>query len=273
MTQLVFFMLLSLVLLVIDHRYNYFSYVRSWLAVVTTPVYWLADLPSRAVDVASEAVVSRSELVEENMRLKAKNLILEQKMQKLASLTAQNIRLKELLNSADLVDEQVVVAEIVGVDADPFSNVVMINKGSADGVFQGQAILDARGVMGQVIEVTLVSSRVMLVTDSASRVPAQNHRTGYRAIAAGTGLPDQLELLHIPDTADFKEGDLLTSSGLGQSFPAGYLLGTVQKVVRTPGQSFSTVLIQPAALVNRSRLVLLVFKGDRVSDLSQGERL
>ncbi len=253
-------MLLSLVLMFFDHRYPYLSHVRSWLTVAATPVYWLADLPSQIVGAASEAVVSRSELLKENARLKARNLILDQKVQKLASLTAQNIRLKELLNSSELVDDQVVIAEIVGVDPDPFSHVVMINKGSVDGAFAGQAILDAHGVMGQIVEVSSVSSRVMLITDTSSRVPVQNNRTNYRAIAAGTGNSAQLELLHIPDTADFKVGDLLTSSGLGQRYPAGYPLGTVQQVVHKPGQPFATVQIKPMAEINRSRLVLLVFR-------------
>ena len=263
MTRFILLMLLSLVLLVVDHRFSYLSHVRSWLTVAATPVYWLADLPSRMLGAASEVVISRNELFEENARLKARNLILEQKVQKLASLTAQNIRLKELLNSSELVDEQVVVAEIIGVDADPFSHIVMINKGSVDGTFPGQAILDAHGVMGQVIEVSPVSSRIMLVTDTSSRVPVQNNRTGYRAIAAGTGNPDQLELLHIPDTADFKDGDLLTSSGLGQRYPAGYPLGRVQKVLHKPGQPFATVFIQPMAEINRSRLVLLVYRNKK----------
>ena len=164
------------------------------------------------------------------------------------------------------------MAEIVGIDPDPFSHVVMINKGSVDGTFLGQAIVDAHGVMGQVIEVTPVSSRVMLVTDSSSRVPVQNNRTGYRAIAAGTGNPDQLELLHIPDTADFKEGDLLTSSGLGQRYPAGYPLGKVKQVIHKPGQPFAVVHVQPVAEVNRSRLVLLVFRDKNdMADYSGGQ--
>ncbi len=271
MTRFVLLILLALVLLFVDKQYSHLTVVRSWLTTAATPVYWLADLPSRIWGSASDLVVSRSELFEENARLKARNLILEQKVQKLASLTAQNIRLKELLNSSELVDEQVVIAEIIGVDPDPFSHIVMINKGGLDGVFPGQAILDAHGVMGQVVEVSPVSSRVMLVTDTSSRVPVQNNRTSYRAIAAGTGNSDQLELLHIPDTADFEVGDLLTSSGLGRRYPAGYPLGKVNKVVHEPGQPFATVLIQPVAEINRSRLVLLVFKNKRgVSDLTKG---
>ena len=240
--------------------------------MAATPVQWLADVPSRLWGVADQLVTSRSELSEENARLKAKNLILEQKVQKLASLTAQNIRLKELLNSSELVDEQVLVSEIIGVDPDPFLHVVTINRGSLDNVFPGQAIVDAHGVMGQVIEVTPLSSRVMLVTDNASRVPVQVNRTGYRAVAAGTGQPGSMELLHIPDTADIVEGDLLTSSGLGQRYPAGYPLGKVRKVNHTPGEAFARVEVGLFAETNRSRFVLLVFRSEpERSEVTEGK--
>ena len=258
-TRFILLVLVSMTLLFVDHRFQSLSIVRSWLTVAATPVQFLADTPARIWGLADELVTSRSDLLEENARLKAKNLILEQKLQKLASLTAQNIRLKELLNSSELVDEQVLVAEIVGVDPDPFRHVVTINKGSVDGVFAGQAIVDAHGVMGQVIEVTPLSSRVVLVTDNSSRIPVQVNRTGYRAVAAGTGQPDSMELMHIPDTADIRVGDLLTSSGLGQRYPTGYPLGKVHKIVHEPGDAFSKVDIQLLAEVNRSRFVLLVF--------------
>ncbi len=230
--------------------------------MAVTPLQWVSDLPSRVFSTADELVTSRTELLEENTRLKARNLILEQKVQKLASLTAQNLRLKELLNSSELVDEQVLVAEIIGVDPDPYVHIVTINKGSGDGVFRGQAIVDAHGVMGQVIAVNPVSSRVMLVTDTASRVPVQVNRSGYRAIAVGTGSKDSVELVHIPDTADIKEGDLLVSSGLGQVYPVGYPLGKVRKIERTPGEAFAKVEVQLMAEVNRTRFVLLVFRSD-----------
>ena len=256
-------MILSLVLLYVDLTYKALSHVRQWLTVAATPVFYLADVPSRVFNAATEAVASRSDLLEENARLKARNLILEQKVQKLASLTAQNIRLRELLNSSELVDEQVLVAEVVGVDPDPFKHLIIINKGSLDNVYEGQAILDAHGVMGQVIEVSPVSGRVMMITDASARIPVQNNRTKYRGIAAGMGKPGQMELLHIPDTADFKEGDLLTTSGLGGVYPEGFPLGRVTKVTHNPGSSFATIAVEPMAETNRSRLVLLVFRSAR----------
>ncbi len=264
-TRFVLLIILSLAILYFDHSYRALSQVRQWLTVAATPVLFLADLPGRIWGTASQVVMSHNDLLQENARFKARNLILEQKVQKLASLTAQNIRLRELLNSSELVDEQVLVAEVAGVDPDPFRHRVIINKGAIDKVYQGQAILDAHGVMGQVIEVSPVSSRVLMLTDMAARIPVQNHRTKYRTIAAGTGRPDRLELLHIPVTEDFQEGDLLTSSGLGGTYPEGYPVGVVTGVIHNPGDAFASIEVQPLAEVNRSRVVLLVFR--EVTDL------
>ena len=252
----------SIALLFIDHRFNSLSLARSWLTFAITPVQWISDLPSRIFSTANELFTSRTELLTENTRLKAKNLILEQKVQKLASLTAQNLRLKELLHASELMDEQVLVAEIIGMDPDPYSHIVTINKGSLDGVFKGQAIVDAHGVMGQVIHISPISSQVMLVTDVASRVPVQVNRSGYRAIAVGTGSKDFIELMHIPDTVNIQEGDLLMSSGLGHTYPVDYPLGKVKKIIHTPGEVFAKIQVQLLAAINRTRFVLLVFRGE-----------
>jgi len=266
-TRFVLLIILSLAVLCLDHRYQVLSPARQWLSVAATPVLFLADLPGRLWGTASQAVISRSELLRENARLKARNLILEQQVQKLASLTAQNIHLKELLNSSELVGEQVLVAEVVGVDPDPFRHRVTINKGSVDGVYEGQAILDAHGVMGQVVEVSPVSSRVLMLTDMSARIPVQNNRTKYRATAAGSGRKDRLELLYIPVTGDFREGDLLTTSGLGGTFPEGYPVGIVTRVGYNSGDAFASIEVQPLAETNRSRFVLLVFR--EVIDLNE----
>src|SRR5690606_41683513 len=156
----------------------------------------------------------------ENEKLKAEALLMVRRLQRLAALTEQNVRLRELLNSAALVDDEVLVSELIGVDPNPFTHRIIIDKGSRDGVFLGQPVLDARGLMGQVVEVMPYSSRVLLITDSNHNVPVQVNRNGLRVIASGTGNPDSLELRHVADTADIKEGDLLVSSGLGQRFPA-----------------------------------------------------
>jgi rod shape-determining protein MreC len=187
-------------------------------------------------------------------------------MQKLAALTEQNVRLRELLNSSALVNEKVEVAELIGMDPNPFTHRIIINKGERDGVVLGQPVLDARGLMGQVVELMPYTSRVLLLTDTTHSIPVQVNRNGLRAIASGTGNPERLELRHVADTADIKEGDLLVSSGLGQRFPAGYPVATVKEVIHDSGQPFAIVRAVPTAALNRSRYLLLVFSDTRTPE-------
>src|SRR5690606_10280225 len=134
-----------------------------------------------------------------------------------------------------------------------------INKGEKDGVFLGQPVLDATGLMGQVVEVLPFSARVLLITDSSHSLPVQINRNGLRAIATGTGNSDWLELRHVGDTADIRVDDIVVSSGLGQRFPAGYPVGRVAAVNRDSSQPFAEVRVEPTAQLNRSRYLLLVF--------------
>ncbi|MGH8354757.1 MAG: rod shape-determining protein MreC, partial [Pseudomonas sp.] len=257
---------LSAALMVVDARFEALKPVRSQLGLVLTPFYWLADLPVRAWEGATQQFSSRSELLGENEKLKAEALLMQRRLQKLATLTEQNVRLRELLNSAALVDEKVLVGELIGVDPNPFTHRILIDKGEKDGVFLGQPVLDARGLMGQVVEVMPYSARVLLLTDTTHSIPVQVNRNGLRAIASGTGNPERLELRHVADTADIKEGDLLVSSGMGQRFPAGYPVATVKEVVHDSGQPFAIVRAVPTAALNRSRYLLLVFTDTRTPE-------
>ena len=145
---------------------------------------------------------SREDLEDENLRLQSEVLVLKRRVQKLASTVAENTRLKELMNASDLLDDQVLIAEIIGVDPDPYRHEAIIDKGARDNVYVGQAVLDAEGLMGQVIEVGLLSSRVLLISDISHGLPVHVNRNGVRAIAVGSGKLDLLNLIHVPDTAD-----------------------------------------------------------------------
>lgn len=264
--RLLVLVVLSATLMVVDARFESLKPMRSQLGLVLTPFYWLADFPVRMWDGATAQFTSRSELLGENEKLKAEALLMQRRLQKLAALTEQNVRLRELLNSSSLVDEKVLVSELIGVDPNPFTHRILIDKGGKDGVFLGQPVLDARGLMGQVVEVMPYTSRVLLLTDITHSIPVQVNRNGLRAIASGTGNPERLELRHVADTADIKEGDLLVSSGLGQRFPAGYPVAVVKEVVHDSGQPFAIVRAVPTAALNRSRYVLLVFTDTRTPE-------
>ena len=261
--RLLVFTVLAVALMVVDARFAVLKPLRTQLGLIVEPVYWLGRLPVTLWESATQGLSSRSELTAENERLKAEQLMMQRRLQKLAALTEQNVRLRELLNSSALVDDEVLATELIGIDPNPFTHRILIDKGAQDGVLLGQPVLDARGLMGQVVEVLPYSSRVLLLTDTAHSIPVQVNRNGLRAIASGTGNPERLELRHVADTADIKEGDLLVSSGLGQRFPAGYPVATVTEVIHDSGQPFAIVRAMPTASLNRSRYMLLVFTDPR----------
>ncbi|MBK5397649.1 rod shape-determining protein MreC [Pseudomonas sp. TH39(2020)] len=264
--RLLVLVVLSVALMVVDARFTLLKPVRSQMSLVLMQSYWITDLPQRLWQGVASQFGSRTELVAENEKLKTENLLLQGRMQKLAALTEQNVRLRELLNSSALVNEKVEVAELIGMDPNPFTHRIIINKGERDGVVLGQPVLDARGLMGQVVELMPYTSRVLLLTDTTHSIPVQVNRNGLRAIASGTGNPERLELRHVADTADIKEGDLLVSSGLGQRFPAGYPVATVKEVIHDSGQPFAIVRAVPTAALNRSRYLLLVFTDGRTAE-------
>ncbi|MDY6921565.1 MAG: rod shape-determining protein MreC [Pseudomonadota bacterium] len=272
--RLILCVLLSFVLIFLDHRFNFMNPVRFSLSVVTAPIHYVANIPQRLLSWSGEGMRSREDLEDENLRLQSEVLVLKRRVQKLASTVAENTRLKELMNASDLLDDQVLIAEIIGVDPDPYRHEAIIDKGARDNVYVGQAVLDAEGLMGQVIEVGLLSSRVLLISDISHGLPVHVNRNGVRAIAVGSGKLDLLNLIHVPDTADIARGDLLVSSGLGGRFPKGYPVGVVTKVEHDPGRPFALVEAKPMANLDRSRHVLLVFseEGRRMLPLStEGE--
>jgi rod shape-determining protein MreC len=207
-------------------------------------------------------VQSRSSLIEDNERLLNENLVLQGRSAQMASLQAENVRLRALLNSAALVRDDVLVAELVGVSPDPARHQLILNKGTSDGVYVGQPLIDAAGLLGQVVEAGSNSSRVLLITDATHSVPVQVNRNGVRAIAEGAGVLSSLEIHHVSATTDIVEGDLLVTSGLGGRFPVGYPVATVSKIIRDPGEAFASIEAVPSAALDRSRHVLLVFTGN-----------
>jgi len=253
--------LLSMIMMLADSRFSYLSQVRFYASYLVTPLHWLADTPQSISDSVNNNFQSRSYLIGENQRLKEQLLTLQFRLQKQEHLEAENQRLNELLNASSIVDERGVLAQVTGESPDPFIKRVLINKGSSDGVFVGQPVLDAYGLMGQVIEVEPFTSWVLMITDPQHSTPIQVNRNGNRAIASGTqDSLHRLVLNNISDTFDVREDDVLVTSGFGGRFPAGYPVGVVSSVVHDPGEPFATVTIEPTAQLDRSRNVLLVFK-------------
>lgn len=251
--------IISVTLIVADQQFDRLAPVRSTLATGLTPVYWLGNAPYQFSDWVDSLFVTREDVKQENEDLKARLLILERRALKYAALASENNELRRLMNSSQLLDDRVIVSEVVSVSPDPYSHEIVINKGRSDGLQPGQAILDAYGLMGQVVQTSQVTSRVLLVSDSSHAVPVEVVRNGLRAILLGTGDSGTLDLVHVPDTADIREGDLLVSSGLGGRFPRGYPVAEVSLINKEPGEPFVSIQARPKAQLNQSRLVLVVF--------------
>jgi len=264
--------LLALLLMVADLNIPRMKEGRAWLSLVVTPLQWVVDIPARVADSLSGVLVDRANLVRENEALKSEALVLERQVQQMAAMAAENIRLRELLAASERLDPPTRLVELIGVNPDPFQHEVILNKGHEDEVFVGQPVLDAGGVMGQVVSLSHYTSRVMLITDARSAVPVEINRNGFRGIALGKGALGELELEHIPDTADIQQGDLLVTSGLGGRFPRGYPVARVVEVVRDPGQPFKLIRAEPAARLDRSRYLLLVEYRSELAE-SQAEQM
>ncbi|EKF74161.1 rod shape determining protein MreC [Alcanivorax hongdengensis A-11-3] len=256
--RLLIALILAVVLMVLDQRTPWAKPVRYWLGYLTAPVHYLAHLPVDTGEWLSEQTQSRSDLISDNNHLKRQVLILEQKVQRLAVLEAENVRLRELLNSSADLGANVLVAEIIGVDPDPNRQEMIINKGAGDAVAEGQAVLDAQGLIGQVISAGPLSARVLLITDASHAMSVQVNRNGVRAVLAGTGQSGLLRLLYVPDTTDIKVGDLLVSTGLGQRYPRGYPVARVTDISHRAGTPFAQITALPTAHIDRASHVLLV---------------
>lgn len=226
---------------------------------VAEPFYRLADLPRNLREWSRTRLIGRDTLIQENERLRSELLVHQRKLQQLAFLAAENTRLRQLLNSADTLNQRVLVADLMGVAPDPNIHKVFINRGTNDGVYIGQPVVDAYGLIGQVVNASSSSSAVLLISDTSHAIPVQINRNGVRLIAEGRGSVFELGLRHVSSTLDIQEGDLLVSSGLGEIYPAGYPVATVEKITYDPGKPFADVIARPNAQLNRNRHVLLVF--------------
>jgi rod shape-determining protein MreC len=251
--------LIAVALLATDLHYNKLQTSRALLDTFASPFYWAANLPARISEWGQTHIQSRSRLLEDNDRLQRENLILQGRSQQMASLQAENVRLRALLNSSALLRDDVLVAELLGVSPDPERLQLVLNKGERDGVFVGQPLIDADGLMGQIVEVSGSTSRALLITDATHSVPVQVNRNGVRAIAEGTGALGSLEIRHVSANTDIQVGDLLVTSGLGGRFPEGYPVAVVKEVERESGETFARVVATPSAALDRTRHVLLVF--------------
>jgi rod shape-determining protein MreC len=255
----VLYSLLSLGLIVFDKRYDHLGQIRRFLSLVAYPLEVAVASPFQGWDWFRESVASRDTLRADKAKLEAALRLANFRLQRYEALEAETQRLRALRENTAEVATRFVVGNIMDLDLDAFRERVLVDKGARDGVFVGQAVLDAGGVYGQVARVEELTSEVILLSDASHAIPVQINRNGLRTIAVGTGDMSRLKLPYLSTSADVIAGDLLVTSGLGGGFPAGYPVGTVSEVRRDPAQSLAGVEARPAAALDRSREVMFVW--------------
>lgn len=258
--------LAALTLIALDSFTPWLRPAHAWLEPLAQPFQWASTLPMRWREWNDESLESRAAIIANNDKLETEVLVYKAQLQRMAELSAENQQLKSLLNGAELIKNNVIVAELTGISPDPFHHLITINRGASHNISEGLAVIDGEGLMGQVVEVFENHSRVLLITDSSHALPVYNLRNNVRSIIEGSGDFQRLRLRHVSPTQDIQVGDTLLSSGLGQRFPSGYPVGTVSAIDKDPGQAFIDVSVTPAAKVDRSLRLLVVFSAVEALD-------
>ena len=252
------YLAIATVLMVADLRGGFAAQARQHLSVLAEPIWWLAAAPGRLMDGGREMFSTRAALQAENEQLRRELQVNASRLHRLLAVNEENQRLRELLGGTRGYRLNAQLAGIIDVDLDPSRQRIVLDAGSLQGVRLGQAMIDAGGVLGQVIEVTPRHSTALLLTDTEHAIPVQVARSGLRTIAYGTGRTDRLRLPSIPQSGDIRVGDRLVTSGIGGRFPAGFPVGVVESVRPDETQSFVVAEARPAARLDRGVEVLLV---------------
>ena len=242
-----------------DHKMASFDTARGYLQSLVSPLQYMANTPKQLLTWASENITTRKHLIEENQQYKINELKLTQKLLELDIVKAENNRLRSLLASPLRVTTKKMVAEILSVNNDPYSHQIVINRGANDGVYEGQPVLDEKGIVGQVLHLGTTTSRVLLITDLTNAIPVRIKRNGIRLIATGSGNIDRLTHNFVPHSTDIRQGDLLVTSGLGGKFPEGYPVARVTLVDQDESRPFAHVISKPVAEIDRLRYLLLLW--------------
>lgn len=246
--------------MVIDHRYSHLQVVRSSIGTTIRPLLYLANVPAALSDWAGESFASRADLIAKNQYLNEQALYNQAKLQRLALLERENERLRQLLDSpAQNSQEKVLIAEILAVNLHPFKQIIAINKGKQHGVYLGQPVVGAKGIIGQVAEIFPFHANILLISDPNHALLAESNRTNLRALLVGSGDVNRVQLKNVSQSADIKQGDLFHTSGLDGLYPPNYPIAEVTSISNNPGEPFLQVEARPLADLDTIREVLLLW--------------
>lgn len=257
--RLFFAVSISVALIALDGRSSAMIQIRNMLETAVSGLYYFANTPRSVLDGISNNFIDTNKLQLENSVLKEQLREKNADLLLLDQLKVENQRLRLLLSSPLRQDEYKKIAEVLTAEMDAYRQQVVINQGQNTGAYVGQAVIDERGVVGQVISVGETSSRVLLVSDVTHAIPVQVLRNDVRGIANGTGHNDELIVDNLPRSTDIVKGDVLVTSGLGGRFPEGYPVAVVEEVTNDTKSQFARIVAKPLASLDRLRYLLLLW--------------
>ncbi|MFQ3192121.1 MAG: rod shape-determining protein MreC [Paraglaciecola sp.] len=250
---------LSVALILFDHKLDGFGTTRVYLNSFVSPLQYLANLPGQLLNASASRFVSHERLFDDNAKLTHDAMLMNGQLQRLTFLQEENDRLRSLLNSPVQDNTRKVVAELMAVDNNPYSHQIVINKGAINDVYEGQPVLDSKGIVGQIMQVSSTNSRVLLIADVTHAIPVRIARNNVRLVVSGSGSLDELLIQHVVHNSDLKIGDILLSSGLGNIFPEGYPVASITSIIKDEGRPFSQVKAKPIAQLDRLKYLLLLW--------------
>ena len=256
-SRMVFYCALSIVFMAVDARLNYLSQVRQAFIAALHPLEIAANTPSEWVRDIKKYFSAHNLLVQENYALKQQAFEHQVSLQRLTTIQAENEHLRHLLSGNIPIQPKAVLGEILHMGRDPFTHVVVVNRGSQHNILAGQAVVDSKGVIGQVTRVYPFTSEVTLITDKELSIPIQIERNQLRAIAFGEG-NGTLDIPYLPTNVDIKVGDKLVTSGIDGVYPNGLAVATVTRIQQNSESPFAKIVSTPVAGVSNHLQLLLL---------------
>jgi rod shape-determining protein MreC len=264
-------LLMSVALILFDHKFDGFASTRVYLNSLVSPLQYIANLPGELLSASATRLASHRRLLEQNAELTLQATLMSEQLQRVTLLKEENDRLRSLLGSPVRKDARKIVAELMAVDNNPYSHQIVLDKGAIHGVYEGQPVLDDKGIVGQIMQVGSTNSRVLLIADVTHAIPVRIARNNVRLVATGSGDLDEMLMQHVPHSADVKVADLLLSSGLGKVFPEGYPVARITSIIRDEGRPFAQVRAKPIAQLDRLKYLLLLWSSDGSPDPQNAE--
>ena len=256
--KLIFFAAFSIAVMAIDSRMQYLAQIRAGFVSLIAPLQAIANAPSELYQSMTKQLVSRADLISEADALRQQAMRHSMMLQRYSSLEIENERLRRLLVAAQTGPLPAKLAEIVHMGRDPFVHKVTVNLGSAHQIVSGQAVIDDKGVIGQVTSVYSNSSEITLITDKTLSIPIQIERNGLRAVAFGHGRDFTLDLPYLPANVDILKDDVLITSGIDGIYPEGLVVAKIASITHQQESPFAHIVAVPVAGVMNHKQVLLL---------------